>query len=173
MAFPSSAVSRRARSGSMGFSLTDTAGRPRVPLLAQHERIVPMRPAVVIVDALVGSPITSAFLTGLAGRRAVRIRALLRSTSGWQVLGTELRAHPESLCEGTRALLESLAEHDVLVAEGVALLAVLEPHLAILGAPSPSLVTLEPDVRALRDRFGLVLFDARPATLEAIARRFP
>lgn len=140
---------------------------PRLPELAPDARIVPAATVIGVVDTLPGAPI-AAYLAERLGARAVRTRLLVRHKPGFDLQPSGAAAHPDALLEATRALLASLPAGAVVIAEGPALLATLVPRLAILGAPSPSLITLDPDVRALRDRFDLVVHDFRPGTLERL-----
>ncbi len=123
---------------------------------------------MAIIDSLPGAPLAG-HLAARLGPRTVRTRLLIRHKPGFDLQNRSAACHPDAVIEATRALLASLPDHDVLIAEGAALLASLQPRLAILGTPSPSLTTLEPDVRAQRDRFDLVLFDFRPGVLDSLA----
>lgn len=143
---------------------------PRLPEIAPGERIRLATPVLAVIDGLAGAPIAPEFAAALAPLRIVRTRMLVRHKPGFDLLPAGAAAHPDALREAARALLASLPEHDVLVVEGPALLAALEVRLAVLGARSPSLASLDPDVRGLRERFDLVLYDARPRAIALVAQ---
>jgi hypothetical protein len=141
---------------------------PRLPEVAPSDRITPPRLTIAVVDALAGAPL-AAHLVAALGARAVRTKLVVRNKPGHDPVAGGVATHPDALLDAAHALLASLPEHDVLVAEGPALLASLHVRLAILGTPSPSLTTLDPDVRALRDRFDLVVHDFRSRTIDLLA----
>ena len=140
---------------------------PRLPEIDPHARIASPR-TIAVVDTLPGAPIVP-HLASTPG--AIRARLLVRHKPGFDLqTETSAAAHPDALLEAARALLASLPKHALVIAEGPALLACLTPSFAVLGTLSPSLTALDPDVRALRDRFDLVLFDHRPRVLDALVR---
>ena len=169
MGCPWSGAPRRTESESESESVS-LLQPPRLPEVEPPDRLTPSRSTIAVVDSLPGTPIAAHLASVLLG--AIRARLLVRHKRGFDLTGPgAAAAHPDSILDATRALLAALPPHDVLIAEGPALLATLDVRLAILGTPSPSLVTLDPDVRALRDRFGLVLHDFRPRTLDLLALR--
>jgi hypothetical protein len=151
-------------------SLMDPAARPALPEVPLAERIAHARPVIAVVE--VGEPwIADGIERALAARgaRVTRLRALLRHAPGHEQVGTELRAHPDALLKGTRALLAELPPHDVVLAIGAPLFVSLAPQLALLGAPSSALVALPAELRPLRDAFDLVLHAPREGVLGHLA----
>ncbi len=147
---------------------------PALPEIDAASRLAHLRPVVAVVDLLAERPIAPALAAALASARgegAVRTRLRLRNKPGFERIEEGWASHPEALFDATRALLAGLPPHRVLIAEGPALVALLELDRAILGAPSPSLFSLEADVRSVRDRFDLILHAFRPKVIEAVARR--
>ena len=138
---------------------------PTVPHVDARDRVAHARLAIAVVDALPNAPIAP-YLS--RGARWVRARVVLRHKPGFDLGPGTAASHPDVLLDATRALLASLPDHDTLIAEGAAFLACLAPRFAILGTASPSLLALDPDVRAQRDRFDLVLYDFRAGVLDRI-----
>lgn len=151
-------------------SLMDPAARPALPELDPSERIVHDRPVISVVEvgeAWIADAMERALVAH--GARVARLRALLRHAAGHEVVGHELRAHPDALRGGTRALLAALPPHDVVLATGAPLFVSLAPRLAVLGAPSSALVSLPVELRPLRDAFDLVLHGPRDGVMQHLA----
>ncbi len=142
---------------------------PPLPDIAAADRITPREKVIVVVDGLPGAPLAPLLVAALADR-ATRLRLLVRNKPGFDLALAGAAAHPDALREAACAALDA-AGSPWVVAEGIAWLACLTPTFALLGAASPSLVALDPDVRAHRDRFDLVLYDARPAALDRLVER--
>jgi hypothetical protein len=139
---------------------------PAIPEIEARERLAWPRLTIAVVDGLPCTPLAS-HLARAPG--AVRARMVLRNKPGFDLGAGSVASHPDAWRDAARALLDSLPPHDLLVAEGAPLLACSSPRLAILGTLSPSLLALDPDVRALRPRFDLVLHDFRSGVLDRIA----
>lgn len=143
---------------------------PALPEIDPGSRLSHHRPTLGLVDLLPGRPLAPALVAAI-GEGAVRARLRLRNKPGFERIEEGWASHPDALFDAARALLAALPVHRVLIAEGPALVALLKLDRAILGTTSPSLFALEPDVRLVRDRFDLVLYEHRPAVVEAVARR--
>ncbi len=142
---------------------------PSLPDIAPADRVTPREKVIVVVDGLAGAPLAPLLVAAFDGR-AARVRLLVRNKPGFDLTVGGAAAHPDALREAACAALDA-AGSPWIVAEGIAWLACLSPTFALLGATSPSLVALDPDVRAHRDRFDLVLYDARPGTVERLVER--
>ncbi|MFO0683061.1 MAG: hypothetical protein U0234_13475 [Sandaracinus sp.] len=143
---------------------------PALPEIDPGSRIAHAQRVIAVVDLLAERPIVPALCAAI-GEGAVRARLRLRNKPGYERIEEGWASHPEALFDATRALLAGLPPHRVLIAEGPALVALLRVDRAVLGTSSPSLFSLEADVRSVRDRFDLVLYDFRPAVVAAVAHR--
>lgn len=142
---------------------------PPLPDIAAADRITPREKVIVVVDGLAGAPLAPLLVAAFDGR-ATRARLLIRNKPDFDLVTGGAAAHPDALREAACAALDA-AGSPWIVAEGVAWLACLAPTFALLGAASSSLVALDPDVRAHRERFDLVLYDTRPGTIDRLVAR--
>jgi hypothetical protein len=128
------------------------------------------RPTIAVVDRLSARWAADTLVRALEARGAVvaRVTATLRAREGSERVGDQVRASPDAMGEALAEALAALPSHDVLVAEGPAAVALLDTRLAILASPV-SVLSLAPDVRALRASFDLVLFAERAAVLALVA----
>jgi hypothetical protein len=149
------------------FVLAERAEGVRIPL---------PRPSIAVVAAHDGArAVAMSELVGCAaraeGRPVVRWRAELRSRPGaeWEDAGEEwiVRASADAFAEAIETRAPAVPSGAVLVVTGAAFVAACRPTLAILITERASAVHWDPVVRAIRDRFDVVLSEPR----EALARR--
>jgi hypothetical protein len=146
-------------------ALSEQAGLSRTDAPIPHAR-----PVVAVVDRL--SPRWAAehlaAVISARGARVARLMASLRAREGGEQVGDHVRASADAMRGALTRALAGLPSHDLLVIEGPAAVALLDARLAILTSPG-SVLTLPPDVRALRSCFDLVLFAERASVLDQIA----
>lgn len=148
--------------------------RPTLPEIPAAARVEAGPRSVAVVDLLPGSPLAPSItsIVAASGGSVTRLRARLRTRPGHELATSdgalEVTAHPEALVDAARAALAAAPKGTLLVLEGAGLFAATTPALAILGAASPSLASLPPDVRGVRERFDLVLYGERPGALRRL-----
>ena len=105
------------------------------------------------------------------GRPVARWRAIVRVREGAETIEkdgeTIVRASPAEI----DAALDALRADALAVAIGSAFVARRRPRLAILITGGAGPVQWEPSIRAIRDRFDLVIDEARPALARELAQR--
>ncbi len=128
------------------------------------------RPVIAVVDRLSSRWALDALARALRARGAavVGLTATLRAREGSEREGDQVRASPDAMREALERATGALPAHDVLLIEGVAGVALMDTRLAILVSPG-SVLSLPPDVRALRASFDLVLYAERAGVIERVA----
>lgn len=110
----------------------------------------------------------------LGGAPVARWRAIVRAREGAETIERDgeivVRAAPSEMAQA----IDALRSEGTAIAVGRAFVALRRPSLAILitgGAPP---VQWDPEIRTLRDRFDLVIEEARPGLARELAKRlFP
>lgn len=132
-----------------------------------------MRPVVTLAAEIGREAALGAIAAGVtrAGKTLATIRLGLRSSPGSTRTAGALFAHRSETRAATLAALSALGPHDVLLAEGPLAIDLLRARLAIVIVPSETALLHARDLRAVRHRVDLFLFDAQEALLCAIATR--
>lgn len=155
--------------------LAGESGPSTLPVVADEERIALPRPSVVIVAA---SPradaVGMADAIASAAGASTRWRVQQREREGTERADTPsekvLRASEAELAAGIATLVAEGAD-GLLVAVGAPLVSLARPDLAILVTGHAAPVQWEPALRAIRDRFELIVAEPRPALAVELAKR--
>lgn len=144
------------------------------PALEPHdeaERITHTRPVLTLALERDRDVALAALFKGFGSARVARLRASLRSGAGFQIEGELVASHPSVAREALVAALSALPPHDVVVVEGALAIDLVRASLAMAIVTHESPALLPRDLRAVRRRIDLLLFEARPKVLSAIAAR--
>jgi hypothetical protein len=148
--------------------------RVETPALEAHadaERIAHDRPVISVVSERERDAVLAALERGVvdAGRTVAVLRAGLRNAPGFEVKSGTVFTNCASSREAMLAALAALPPHDVLVAEGALAVDLLRARLALAVLPNETALLSARDLRAVRHRIDLFVYDARPALLSTIA----
>jgi hypothetical protein len=148
------------------------AGEPQgaaLPIRAEAERIDLGPRSIAVAGAQ-----ADAMAALLSEGGASRWRAQLRQAPGEVVEAsgpeTIVRASADAIERAIERLAASYDRGEPLVAVGEAFVAIARPRLAILVTGGAPAVSWAGDLRALRDRFDLVVEEPRPSLARELAR---
>jgi len=105
------------------------------------------------------------------GRSVARWRAHLRAREGAETIENDGETSVRASLGELDAAIGALRADATAIAIGAAFVALRRPQLAILITGGAGPVQWDPAIRALRDRFDLVIEEARPALARELAQR--
>ncbi|AKF07802.1 hypothetical protein [Sandaracinus amylolyticus] len=145
-----------------------------LPVREGEARVRVRAPSIAIVAAVRAAD-ADAFATMIAeaasGRAVIEQRAAVRAKAGAETIDGVLRASSDALPGALDALIAHGADDALRVVIGAPFVALARADLSVLITSGSTPVQWDPQLRAMRDRFELVIPEPRPGLARALVAR--
>jgi hypothetical protein len=144
------------------------------PLLAPQEtRLRHDRPTLAWASLGDRDALRASLVQAAGARRVATLRVLARTRPGSEPIEGGLAASVDVLPSALESALAALPPHDLLLLEGSAGIACLEPDVALAVVHDRPVTDWPADLRAMRGALDLVLMEPRPKVLAELVARLP